>query len=275
VKIATIIGTYQSTLTDFRYLRNIWKKNAEEERLLGVSLTGIMDHPVISRVTEDAKNWLAAMRIVAIQTNEIWAKKLGIEPSVAVSCTKPSGTVAELVDSASGIHPRYAAYYIRSVRNDIKDPLANLLRDQGIPFEPDVTNPSNILVFSFPKKSPDASVMRHDISALDQLNHYRMVRNEWCEHNPSITVYIKPHEWLAVGDWIYNNWDEVGGISFLPFSEHNYRQAPFLEISSEEYQTLERCFPDIDYTAISNYEKDDTTTSSHELACTGNACMIE
>lgn len=183
-------------------------------------------------------------------------------------------TVAELVDTASGIHPRYSAFYIRSVRNDSKDPLAKLMVDQGIPHEPDVMNPSNIMVFSFPKRTPETSVMRNDISAIDQLNHYRMVRDNWCEHNPSITVYVKPDEWLAVGDWIYRNWDDVGGISFLPHSDHIYKQAPFSEISSEEYHALEEQFPDIDFSVIHHYENDDNTTSTHELACVAGVCSI-
>lgn len=274
VELATIIGTFQSLLTEFRYIRNIWKKNGEEERLLGVSLTGIMDHPVLSQVTSDAKLWLTMMKATAINTNKEWADKLGIEPSAACTCVKPSGTVAELVDTSSGIHPRYAEFYIRSVRNDAKDPIAQLMREQGVPVEADVMNPSNILVFSFPKRAPKTSVMRNDITAIDQLNHYRMVRDEWCEHNPSITVYVKPDEWLEVGSWVYKNWDDVGGISFLPHSDHNYKQAPFSEISSEEYHALEEAFPEIDFSKIADYEKEDATTATHELACSANGCMI-
>lgn len=274
VKLAAIIGTFQSTLTDFRYIRNVWKKNAEEERLLGVSLTGIMDHPVLSQVSKDSEMWLTLLRATAINTNKEWAEKLGIEPSVAITTVKPSGTVSELVDASSGIHPRYSSFYVRSVRNDIKDPLAKLMVDQGIPNEPDVMNPSNILVFSFPKKSPESSVKRNDITAIEQLEHYKMIRNFWCEHNPSITVFIKPDEWLAVGDWIYRNWDDVGGISFLPYSDHIYKQAPFSEISSEEYYALEEQFPEIDFSNIHQYESDDNTTATHELACVAGVCSI-
>lgn len=274
VRLAAIIGTFQSTLTDFRYIRNIWKKNAEEERLLGVSLTGIMDHPVLSQVSKDAEMWLSSLRETAIDTNKEWAEKLGLEQSAAVTCVKPSGTVAELVDTASGIHPRYSAFYIRSVRNDSKDPLAKLMIDQGIPHEPDAMNPNNSMVFSFPKKTPESSVMRTDIGAIDQLNHYRMVRDHWCEHNPSITIYVKPDEWLAVGDWIYRNWDDVGGVSFLPYSDHIYKQAPFSEISQEEYHALEEAFPEIDFSVIHQYESDDNTTATHELACVSGACSI-
>ena len=274
VRIAAIIGTFQSTLTDFRYLRNIWKKNAEEERLLGVSLTGIMDHPVLSKVTDEAKDWLLKMKEVAIEVNNEWANKLGIETSVSITCTKPSGTVSELVDASSGIHPRFSEYYIRSVRNDIKDPLAKLMIDQNIPYEPDITKPESILVFSFPKKSPASSVKRNDITAIEQLNHYRMIRDYWCEHNPSTTIYVKSNEWLTVGDWVYQNWDEIGGISFLPYSDHIYKQAPFLEINEEEFNDAVKSFPDIDYSKISEYEKDDNTTSTHELACVSGVCMV-
>lgn len=182
--------------------------------------------------------------------------------------------MAELVGTASGIHPRFAKYYVRAVRNDTKDPLARLMVDAGVPYEPDQTNPSNILVFSFPKKSPDSSVMRHHITAVEQLEHYRMVRQHWCEHNPSCTIYVKPDEWLEVGSWIYKNWDDVGGVSFLPFSDHVYQQAPFQEIDEESYNRLEDEFPDVDYFQISQYEKEDTTTASHELACTGNSCAL-
>jgi ribonucleoside-diphosphate reductase alpha chain len=274
VRLATIVGTFQSTLTEFRYLRGMWKKNAEEERLLGVSLTGIMDHPVLSQVGDESAEWLRMMRTHSINVNVEWADKLGIEPSAACTCVKPSGTVAELVGTSSGIHPRFAKYYVRAVRNDAKDPLARLLVDAGVPCEPDATNPNNILVFSFPKKSPDTSVMRHHITAVEQLDHYRMVRQYWCEHNPSCTIYVKPDEWLEVGSWIYKNWDDVGGVSFLPYTDHVYQQAPFQEIDEENFNRLEKEFPDVDYFLISQYEKEDTTTSSHELACTGNSCAL-
>lgn len=272
VRIATIIGTFQSMLTNYRYLRNIWKKNAEEERLLGVSLTGIMDHSVLSSVSDESRHWLREMKKVVIQTNEHWAEKLGVEPSAALTTTKPSGTVSELVDSSSGIHPRFSKYYIRTVRSDNKDPLAQLMRDQGVPFEPDVTNPSSTWVFSFPKMSPDESVMRNDITAIQQLEHYKMFRDEWCDHNISITIYVKPDEWLDVGSWVYKNWDDVGGISFLPYSDHNYRQAPFTEITEEEYQ--EQVNPEIDFSQLHNYENDDMTMSMREFACTSGACSI-
>ncbi len=274
VRLATIIGTFQSTLTSFRYMRGMWTKNAEEERLLGVSLTGIMDHPTLNKVNEKSIEWLNKMRSHAINVNAEWADKLGIDRSTGVTCVKPSGTVAELVDSASGIHPRFAKYYVRTVRNDAKDPLARLMVDAGVPHEPDATNPSNILVFSFPKKSPDTSAMRHNITAIEQLEHYRMVRQHWCEHNPSCTIYVKPDEWLEVGSWIYKNWDDVGGVSFLPYTDHIYQQAPFQEITETEYNNLIANFPDFDYSEISRYEKEDTTTSSHELACTAGGCAI-
>jgi ribonucleoside-diphosphate reductase alpha chain len=274
IEIATIIGTFQSLLTDYRYLRNVWKKNAEDERLLGVSLTGIMDHPLLSQVTDEARSALRAMKEVAIATNKKWADTLGIEPSAAITTVKPSGTVSELVDSSSGIHPRYSAFYIRTVRNDIKDPLAKLMMSQGVPHEPDVMNPSNILVFSFPKMSPITSVCRNDISAIDQLNHYQMIRDEWCEHNPSITVYVRQDEWLDVGSWVYKNWDNVGGIAFLPHSDHSYQQAPFTEIGDEEYHALEAKFPQIDFSQLADFEHEDTTTSMHDLACSAGSCSV-
>lgn len=274
VRIATIIGTFQSSLVDFRYLRGIWKKNAEEERLLGVSLTGIMDHPILSVVCDEAKQWFEQMRSHAIAVNKEWADALGIEPSASISCCKPSGTVSELVDTASGIHPRFAKYYIRTVRNDSKDPLAKMMIDAKVPYEPDQTNPSSNVVFSFPKKSPDTSVMRHHITAIEQLEHYRMVRHYWCDHNPSITIFVKPDEWLEVGNWIYKNWDDVGGVSFLPYSDHIYQQAPFQEIDEDTYNRLVEEFPIISYSELPQYEKEDTTTSSHEMACIAGACEL-
>jgi ribonucleoside-diphosphate reductase alpha chain len=274
VELATIMGTYQSTLTKYRYLRKVWRDNAEEERLLGVSLTGIMDHPVLCEVTDEAKRWLSTMKEYAIEVNKEWSEKLGINQSVAITTVKPSGTVAELVDTASGIHPRFSDFYIRSVRNDTKDPLAQMLIDQGVPNEQDVTKQDTVTVFSFPKRSPDHCVKRDKMTAIQQLEHYRMVRDCWCEHNVSITVYVRDHEWLAVGDWVYNNWDDVGGISFLPYSDHIYKQAPFIEITNDEYDTAVAEFPEVDFDKLPNYEKDDTTTSSHELACSAGSCAI-
>ena len=274
MRLATIIGTFQSTLTDFRYLRSVWKKNAEEERLLGVSLTGIMDHPVLSKVSDESVEWLKEMKQVVYDTNDLWAEKLGIEKSAALSTGKPSGTVSELVDSSSGIHPRFSHYYVRTVRADIKDPLAQLMKEQGVPCEPDVTNPNSTVVFSFPKSAPHSSVQRKEITAIDQLNHYKMFRDNWCDHNMSITVYVKPDEWLDVGSWVYKNWDAIGGISFLPYSDHIYRQAPFTEITDDEYEQMSDNFPTIDFSVLHEYESTDQTAGQKEFACVSGACEL-
>ena len=274
IYIATIIGTYQSMLTDFRYVRNIWKKNQEEERLLGVSLTGIMDHPVLSKTSEEAVHWLEVMKVVAIKTNKEWAKLLGINQSVAITTVKPSGTVSQLVDSASGIHPRYSDYYIRTVRADKKDPLAQLMRQQGFPVEDCVMKPDSTDIFSFPVKSPDHCVTRNERSAIEQLEHYLMFQKYWSEHNVSITVYVKDHEWLGVGDWVYQNWNDVSGVSFLPHSDHSYQQAPYTECSAEDFDVLTKLMPKFDWNALRDYEKDDCTVNTKTLACTGEVCEL-
>jgi len=274
VRIATIIGTYQSMLTEFRYVRNIWKKNQEEERLLGVSLTGIMDHPVLSNTTEEAASWLREMKQHAIETNKIWAEKLGINPSVAITTVKPSGTVSQLVDSASGIHPRYSEYYIRTVRADKKDPLAKLMRQQGFPVEDCVTKPESTDIFSFPVKGPELGVFRNDRTAIEQLDHYLMFQSNWTEHNVSVTVYVKDHEWLGVGDWVYRNFNKIAGVSFLPHSDHTYKQAPYTECTLEEYQDLLVRMPSFNWDALSSFERDDATVSVRELACTSGVCEI-
>jgi len=272
VELATILGTFQSTLTDFRYIRKQWKLNAEEERLLGVSLTGIMDSPLLNGSYSRLPELLSELKNVSIETNKEWAEKLGIEKSAAITTVKPSGTVSQLVDSASGIHPRHNGHYIRTVRADVKDPLATFLKDKGVPCEQDVTNSSN-LVFSFPVSSPDGSVCRSDRSALDQLEHYLSFKRYWCEHNPSITVYVKEHEWMDVGAWVYKHMDEIGGVSFLPHSEHVYQQAPYQDISKEEYERLSTSFPKIDWSEFDSYEtSEDTTNGSQELSCTSGSC---
>jgi ribonucleoside-triphosphate reductase len=287
VQLATIIGTFQSTLTDFKYIRKQWKTNAEEERLLGVSLTGIMDHALLSGGQEAyepsdygdfskgsvLENVLKELREATIETNKEWAGRLNIEQSTSITTIKPSGTVSQLVDSASGIHPRYAPYYVRTVRADVKDPLAIFLKDQGVPCEPDVTNSSN-LVFSFPISAPTGSITRNERSAIQTLEHYLIFKRYWCEHNPSITVYVKEHEWLDVGAWVYQHLDDVGGVSFLPHSDHIYRQAPYQDIDSVTYTKLAESFPTIDWEAFYQYEKEDMTTSSHELACKGGVCEL-
>lgn len=274
VRLATIIGTYQSMLTNFRYVRNIWKKNQEEERLLGVSLTGIMDHPVLSQTSEESVMWLKAMKATAIETNQVWAEQLGIAPSAAITTVKPSGTVSQLVDSASGIHPRYAEYYIRTVRADKKDPLAKLMREQGFPVEDCVSKPDTTDIFSFPVECPGHAVMRNDRTALEQLEHYLMFQTFWSEHNVSITVYVKDHEWLGVGDWVYRHFDRLAGVSFLPHSDHSYKQAPYTECTEEEYVALLQSMPKFDWAALSRYEKDDATVSVRELACSAGVCEI-
>ncbi len=274
VRIATLIGTLQSTLTSFRYLRAIWKKNADEERLLGVSITGIMDHPVLngSKGYTELYEYLTVLKEESINANAEYADTLGIERSAAITCVKPSGTVSQLVDAASGIHPRYEPYYIRTVRADVKDPLAIFLQKQGVPCEPDVMKPHVGLVFSFPMKAPEVAVFRNDVTALDQLEHYLIWKEAYCEHNPSITVYVKEEEWLDVGAWVYKNFDRIGGVSFLPHSDHTYKQAPYQQITQEEYENLSSEFPAIDWDSFK--EKGDNTTSTRELACVAGVCEL-
>lgn len=274
VRYATILGTFQATLVDFKYIRNIWKKNCEEERLLGVSLTGIMDHQVMSGRDGHDKlaEWCDTLRQVAIDTNKEWAEKLGINQSVAITTIKPSGTVSQLVDSASGIHARYSKYYIRTVRQDKKDPLGQFLKDAGIPCEDDVTKPDSTWVFSFPQKAPDHAVFRNDMTAIEQLEHYLVFKKHWCEHNPSITVYVRESEWLKVGSWVYENFEDIGGISFLPHSEHNYRQAPYQEVDEAQYTDLLAKMPTIEWDAF--LEVTDNVEGAQMLACTGQVCEL-
>jgi len=273
VEVATILGTLQAQLTDFRYLRKIWKDNTEEEALLGVSLTGIMDHPVLNGRGEEQelKNWLVELRGIAIKTNEKWAKKLGINQSVAITTVKPSGTVSQLVNSASGIHPRFSPYYIRRVRGSSDDPISKVLKDAGVPCEPDVHNPAT-LVFSFPIKSPDGAVTASEMGAMEQLRLWLLYSQYWCEHKVSMTAYYRDTEFMEVGQWLYNNFDEVSGISFLPYSDHIYQQAPYEEISEEAYKDMVAKMP----TKI-NWdirEETDVTESSQTLACVGGSCEI-
>lgn len=274
IRVATIIGTYQSMLTDYRYVRNIWKKNQEEERLLGVSLTGIMDHPMLSLSNEVSVEWLKAMKQHAIEVNKEWADKLGINQATAITTVKPSGTVSQLVDSASGIHPRYSEYYIRTVRADKKDPLAKLMREQGFPVEDCVSKPESTDIFSFPVEGPSHAVFRNDRTALQQLEHYLMVQTHWTEHNVSITVYVKDHEWMGVGDFVYQNFDLIAGVSFLPHSDHNYRQAPYQECTEAEFLDLSSRMPAFDWNALARFEKDDSTINVRELACSSGTCEL-
>jgi ribonucleoside-diphosphate reductase alpha chain len=274
VEVATIMGTYQSLLTNFRHVRPVWRANQEEERLLGVSLTGIMDHPVLANTTETAGYWLAQMKQRAIAVNAEWAAKLGINPAAAITTVKPSGTVSQLVDSASGIHPRYAHHYIRTVRADKKDPLAQLMRTQGFPVEDCVNKPDTTDVFAFPVAGPAHAVFRNDRTALEQLAHYAMLQNHWSEHNVSITVYVKDHEWLDVGAWVYAHFDSIAGVSFLPHSDHTYRQAPYTECSAAEYGALLAQMPSFDWQALAHFEQDDATVNTKELACSAGICEI-
>lgn len=272
VEVATIMGTFQSSLTNYRYVRNVWKRNAVEERLLGVSMTGIMDHELLSRPSDEAAKWLAQLRAHAVNVNAKWAKKIGIEPSVAITTVKPSGTVSQLVDSASGIHPRFAPFYVRTVRADKRDPLALFMRAKGFPVEDCVMKPESTDIFSFPVKGPEHAVFRNDMTAIQQLEHYMMFKKHWCEHNPSITVYVRDHEWLAVGDWVYNNFDEVGGVSFLPHTEHSYRQAPYTECTEVEFKELAAGMPVVDWAELREFEHDDSTVGAKELACSAGVC---
>jgi ribonucleoside-triphosphate reductase len=274
IRTATIIGTYQSMLTDFRYVRGVWKKNQEEERLLGVSLTGIMDHPVLSQTGPLAIEWLTAMKTKAILVNKEWAEKLGINQSVAITTVKPSGTVSQLVDSASGIHPRYSEHYIRTVRADKKDPLAQLMRAQGFPVEDCAHKGDSTDIFSFPVEGPKHAVFRNDRTAIEQLEHYLMFQTHWTEHNVSITVYVKDHEWLGVGDWVYNHFDSISGVSFLPHSDHSYVQAPYQECDEKEFLALKAKMPTLDWDELSKFEKDDSTVNTKELACSAGQCEL-
>lgn len=276
VRLATILGTLQSTLTDFRYLSAPWKNNTKEERLLGVSLTGMMDHGTLSGTGGHAKSWLQQMKQVAVETNEEIAEIIGISPSAAITCVKPSGTVSQLTNSSSGIHSRYSKFYVRTVRHDMKDPLSDWMIEQGFPAEPALTfdgsAPTN-WVFSFPVKGPAESVYRNDMTALEQLEHWKFVAENWCEHKPSITVYVRESEWLKVGSWVYDNFDIISGVSFLPYDGGSYRQAPYQEIDEAEYKEWVAKMPK--GVEFSDYREDgDNTTGSQELACTGGACEL-
>ncbi len=275
VRLATILGTVQSTYTKFPYLRKVWQRNTEEERLLGVSLTGIMDNRLLTSKNKGLDKTLEHLRKVAVDVNAMWANRLGIPQSTSITCVKPSGTVSQLVDSASGIHPRYANYYIRTVRGDNKDPLTTFMKDQGIPSEPDVMKPDVTTVFSFPIKAPDGAIVTSDLSAIEQLETWLIYQRHWCEHKPSITVNVKPDEWFEVGAFVHKHFDEMSGVSFLPYHEHTYQQAPYQEIGSKEYKELESLMPkSIDWSKLSEYEEEDTTKSSQTLACTGDVCEV-
>ena len=278
VKLATILGTFQSTLTNFKYLSKKWHENCAEECLLGVSLTGIMDNEYTNGKIAGVKHlgpMLEGLREEAVNTNKTWAAKLNIPVSAAITCVKPSGTVSQLVDSASGIHARHNPYYIRTVRADKKDPLAVMMKDMGFPIEDDVTKPDHTYVFSFPQKSPDNAIYRNDMTAIEQLELWLTYQRHWCEHKPSVTISVKEEEWPEVGAWVYNHFDEMSGVSFLPHSDHIYKQAPYQDCSKEEYEAfLEKMPKGVDWSKLSDYEAVDTTTGTQELACVAGGCEI-
>jgi len=275
VELATIIGTMQSTLTKFKYLRADWKNNAEEERLLGVSLTGIMDNKLTNGTRSDLADILSILKDIAIETNKAWAKAFGIPQSTAITTVKPSGTVSVLVDSASGIHSRFSPYYIRTVRADKKDPASRFMIDRGVPVEDDIIAPDHNHVFSFPVAAPKNAVVTTDLSAIQQLERWLTYKQNWCEHNPSCTVTVKEHEWVEVGAWVYEHFDDLTGVSFLPYTDHIYKQAPFMEIDKGKYVELNKNMPQsLDWTELGKYEESDQTIGSQTMACTSGECEI-
>ena len=275
VRLATILGTIQSTMIKFPYLRKVWQKNTAEERLLGVSMTGIMDNPLMTNSNKGLDKTLEHLRSIAVATNAEWAELLGIPASASISCVKPSGTVSQLVDSASGIHARHGPYYIRTVRGDNKDPLTQFMIDQGIPNEPCVMKPDSTVVFSFPVKSPEQAVTRNDMTAVEQLELWLTYQRHWCEHKPSVTISVRDGEWMEVGAFVYKHFDEMSGVSFLPHSDHTYQQAPYQDCTKEEYQEmLEKMPAKIDWELLNEYESEDNTVSMQTMACSGDSCEI-
>ena len=275
VRLATILGTIQSTLTKFPYLRKVWQKNTEEERLLGVSLTGIMDNPLLTSKNKGLEKTLEHLRSIAVATNAEWAERLGIPASASITCVKPSGTVSQLVDSASGIHARHSPYYVRTVRGDNKDPLTQMMIDQGIPNEPCVFKGDTTTVFSFPQRSPEGAVTRNDMTAIEQLEMWLTYQRHWCEHKPSVTISVRDHEWLEVGAFVYKYFDEMSGVSFLPHSDHTYQQAPYQDCTKEEYEELLAKMPKtMDWSKLSEYEQEDNTVAMQTMACSGDSCEI-
>ena len=275
VRCATILGTIQSTYTKFPYLRKVWATNTEEERLLGVSLTGVMDNPLMTTANPKLEKTLERLRELAVTTNNTWAIRLGIPPSTAITCVKPSGTVSQLVDSSSGIHARHSNYYIRTVRGDNKDPLTKFMADQGVPNEPDAMKPDATTVFSFPVKSPEGAVTRNDMTALEQLWMWVVYQRHWCEHKPSVTITVRDSEWMSVGSFVYEYFDEMSGVSFLPHSDHSYQQAPYQEVGKHDHDYLKSIMPSkIDWTKLSDYEQEDNTSGSQTMACSGDVCEV-
>ena len=275
VRLATILGTWQSTLTNFKYIRKVWKDNCEEERLLGVSLTGIYGNKITSTAGKALEQLLTDLRLESVKVNDVEAKKLNINPSVSITCVKPSGTVSQLVGVSSGIHPWYSEYYVRSVRGSNNDPLTQFLKDSGIPNEPDVMKPDETTVFYFPQKAPKNATITKDLTAIDHLEMWKIYRTYWTEHNPSVTINVHEDEWLRVGAWVFDNFDSIGGVSFLPASEHTYKQAPYQEISKDEYEEWVKKSPsNIQWDMLSLYEKEDGTTGTQELSCVAGECEI-
>jgi ribonucleoside-diphosphate reductase alpha chain len=275
IRLATILGTWQSTLTNFKYIRKTWRDNCEEERLLGVSLTGIYGNKITATNGKALETLLDEMRDLSVSVNDKEAKSLNINPSVSITCVKPSGTVSQLTGVSSGIHPWYSEYYIRSVRADNKDPLTQFLKDSGIPFEPDVMKPEATTVFYFPIKAPKNAILTKDLTAIDHLEMWKTYRTHWTEHNPSVTINVEEDEWMRVGAWVFDNFDSIGGVSFLPAVEHSYKQAPYQEVSKEEYESWISKMPDsIRWDMLSLYETTDGTTGSQELSCVAGACEI-
>lgn len=277
VRIATVLGTIQSSLTSFKYLRKVWQDNCNEERLLGVSMTGQFGHGILngSQGIEALEDLLVGLKFAAVETNRIYAENMGINVSTAITTVKPSGTVSQLTASSSGMHPWHAPYYLRTVRADNKDPLTEFMKDVGIPNEPDVTKPDSTTVFSFPQKAPDGAVTRDQVSALEHLEIWKVYKTCWTEHNPSVTINVKEEEWIEVANWVYKNWEFIGGISFLPFSEHTYKQAPYQDCTEADYYLAAADMPkEIDWTDLQAYEFEDTTTGSSTLACTASNCEV-
>ena len=275
VKLATILGTIQSSFTKFPYLRKVWQRNTEEERLLGVSLTGIMDNKLLTTKNKGLEKTLEHLREVAVNINLEYANRLGIPQSTSITCVKPSGTVSQLVDSASGIHARHSRYYIRTVRGDNKDPLTQFIKAQGIPNEPCVFKGDRTTVFSFPVKSPHKAITRNDMTAIEQLEMWLIYQRSWCEHKPSVTISVRDDEWMEVGAFVYKHFDEMSGVSFLPHSDHTYQQAPYQDCGKHDYEMLLSCMPDkIDWSKLSEYEQEDNTVAMQTMACSGDVCEI-
>jgi len=275
---AAILGTWQSSLTDFRYLRKKWKNNCEEERLLGVSMTGIMDCPLTngSQPRSQTADMLESIKRHVNDVNDEWAHRLSIPPSAAATCVKPSGTASQLVMSGSGIHAWHAPHYVRRVQQDVKDPITRLMKDAGIPWEPQHDNPEGAVVFSFPTRAPEGAVCRDDRDAIQELEHWKLYQDHWCEHKPSVTITVRENEWPAVGAWVWERFDQMSGVSFLPHSEHGYTQAPYEAVQEDRLIELEDQMPDnIDWSVLGEYERDDEfVTATKELACTGGSCEI-